>query len=304
MGVRQQSGEQVIFECYDSGVCFMRKLLKPFIINLFLCLMIIMMPSCFRSSDVHKMENLELLEKRVANFDEDCLVVFDVDETIITPVDSIFHMNLLRNKFWRSFYYIMMTGDVFFRNVVEHYENGLFTAKYALVDPNIPDFIKALQSKGVKVIALTSCPTGEHKQIGKIEDWRVWHLLSFGIDFRKSFPEQADLLFTDFSQTHAPLFKDGILFANRYTKKGPLLVAFLEKVGWRPREIVFIDDSAGSVRSVEESMKKINIKCTGLQYLAADRFSKDMDRVSIKLKVQSLIEKGRWVPGLGGSPSF
>ena len=70
----------------------------------------------------------------------------------------------------------MMTGDVFFRNVVEHYENGLFTAKYELVDPRIPDIIKGLQSKGVKVIALTSCPTGAHQQIGKIEDWRVRHL--------------------------------------------------------------------------------------------------------------------------------
>jgi len=278
----------------------MRRILNKFFVGLFLCLTIIITPSCFDGSDIRKMKTLEVLEKKVAHFDEDCLVVFDVDETLITPIDPIFHVKSLRNKFWRSYYYILMTGDLFFRRVVEHYENGLFTAKYAFVDSKIPDLITNLQSKGVKVIALTSCPTGMHKQIGKIEDWRVRHLLSFGIDFRKAFPKQGDLLFAAFSQTHPPLFKDGILFANRYTKKGPLLSAFLEQVGWKPKEVVFVDDSAGSVRSVEESMKNLNVKCTGLQYVAADRFSRDMDRCSIKSKVQSLIKLGRWVSGLEG----
>ena len=281
---------------------FMGYSMRRFLVGILLFLTIMTTLFYFRGSDVQKMRNIELLEEKVANFDKDCLVVFDVDKTLITPIDPMFYLKSLSSKFWRSFYYILMTGDVFFRNLVEHYKNGHFTVKFELVDPGMPDLIKGLQGKGVKVIALTSCPTGMHKQVGKIEDWRIKHLLSFGIDFTKAFPDQGDMLFTSFSQTRPSLFKDGILFANGYAaKKGPLLAAFLERIGWRPREVVFVDDSAKWVRSVEKSMKELDIKCTGLQYVAADRFSKDMSRASIKLKIQSLIEHGRWVPSVQAS---
>jgi len=231
--------------------------------------------------------------------------VFDVDEVLITPIDPFFHIfhgGSILDNFWIRYYYIFSTGDVFYKNIVKHYENALFTTKFKLVEQQTPGLIKKLQSQGVKVIALTACPTGMHEIVGMIEDWRIKHLLSFGIDFRGAFPEHNNVLFPavvgfnpKLSQKRLPLFKDGILFTNRDTAKGPLLTAFLKKVGWQPKEIFFFDDGAKQVRSVRDAGKMLKIKTTSLQYLAADRFAKSVGRLAIKQRIQSIIEQGRWI---------
>ncbi len=255
----------------------------------------LLLAGCVNDTDFDKIKTFDFILDKSIELNEETLVVFDVDEVLITPINPFFHAKSISTQFWMIYYYLFSTGDVFFKDVVKHYENALFTTKYALVDPMLPSLIKKLQSKNIKVIALTSCPTGKHKQIGTIENWRIAHLLSFDISFKNAFPEYNNLLFNELSQSNPPLFKDGILFANRKTKKGPLLKAFLEKVGWKPQKIVFIDDEEKNLRSVINTMKTLNMECICLQCIAANKFEKCISREIIKQKITDLISKEKWI---------
>lgn len=105
-------------------------------------------------------EAQEVLEK----LDENALVVFDIDETLILVKDKI------RRKHPEKI--IADFNLTHFDTLIEDVERKecldsiiLKTAQQKLIEPESVDIIKKLQSKNIKVIALTHMHAGKYSSI-------------------------------------------------------------------------------------------------------------------------------------------
>lgn len=90
-----------------------------------------------------------------------------------------------------------------------------------------------------------------------IEDRRHAELSRVGIDFSLSFPDVAEIVFTDFNAPvlgSYPLFKNGILLTND-NDKGEVLVRFLKILAWKPTLIVFVDDRIEHLLAVARALQ-------------------------------------------------
>lgn len=88
-------------------------------------------------------------------------------------------------------------------------------------------------------------------------------LKTAGYDFKKS------ILPTEWSELDPATFKNGVFYAGA-VKKGPFLKALIEKTGYRPAKIVFIDDKKDQVLGVEKAAEELGIPYVGIVYLHCD----------------------------------
>lgn len=235
-------------------------------------------------------------EEEIERIDNETLVIFDVDRTLIIPKDHILRVN--DGELIREYAKDMMKkalslavknqNDYFFSLVLQQME-------FELVNEKFPSLIQQLNQKGVKTIALTAMPTGEWGCISNVEDWRVQSLRKFGIDFSSAFPEHTHLTFkVGKKMTQSPSFKDGILFSASATK-GETLSAFLKKIHWTPKKIIFLDDRMKYLQSVENAAKALEMDYLGIHYLEAKKFPVHVNPSLAKLQAQYLLFEERWL---------
>lgn len=227
----------------------------------------------------------------------DVLVVFDVDEVLITTKDIFIHpecdsifLNLVQNEFAKT-----KTTDE-----REKFENRLSLSmihpERYLVEEIAPSFIKCLQNKKIKTIALTSCPTGKFGLIPLVEHWRIDQLKMLDIDFSVAFGRLIQIRLTELSKKNhpSPIFEKGILFSKGYSK-GEVLEAFLKRINWKPSKVIFIDDLAENLCSLKEHLDALNIPFEGFQYLGAHLSQDKINSKLIEFQFYHLIEHGEWL---------
>lgn len=168
--------------------------------------------------------------------------------------------------------------------------------KRMLIEESAPNLIQNLQQKGIKVIALTSCPTGAFGVIPKVERWRIEHLRSLDICFAASFPkiEPCSLHELATNGKPAPLFERGILFSKGY-KKGDVLRAFFKQCNFHPGKVIFIDDLSENLDSVKTALQPLNIEFKGYQYTGAKRFFKAVDEEVLNYQFNHLMQTKEWL---------
>ncbi len=239
------------------------------------------------------------LASEFEKLNEQTLVVFDVDEVLITKEDQVFHKNadkivmpLLDQARQKA-----ITQEEK-KDLENAYSLGLVLPKSVLIEKEIPSFIKNLQQKHVKVIALTALPSGTIGVVPKIERWRIDHLKSVNIDFSLSFPKVERHSFNEITKPgkSAPLYEEGVLFSGGYTK-GEVLKAFLKWRKFNPSKIVFIDDVPQNLDSVKAELQSLNenIDFRGYQYTGAKRFYKEPDEFVIKYQFDYLRQNKKWL---------
>jgi hypothetical protein len=219
---------------------------------------------------------------------QDSLVVFDVDGVLIMPVDAIFqptkHNRALEKKLREASEHSEQSEDDFWR------KEFLFSIqqKSQLVEPIVVQILNNLQHRKIKTIALTYSSTGSYASFPSLESMRVDTLKSLGIDFSKSFSNLSLLRmkrpdlgldrrnFSVLKGGKYPIFKEGILFANR-NPKGAVLSAFLDYLSWTPRDILFIDDRLSFLRDVQAMCYERNIPFKGVLYRGTDKCVTEAD---------------------------
>ena len=137
-----------------------------------------------------------------------------------------------------------------------------------LVNSKIPDIIKRLQNKGLRVIAHTSREIGQYGEIARQEDLIIQQLKNLGIDFSGAFEDKYIIVDNVKVKkgTAYPLFKNGILFSGVGYEKGEAQKAFYEKMKIVPKHVIFIDDHDKNLHSVEKNLESINVPVTSIHY--------------------------------------
>ncbi len=189
---------------------------------------------------------------------EDSLVVFDVDETLLTTKQSV-------------------GGDPWFSDSLKIYQEGGFSYEEALAK-TLPDYMKLqnmtqvkavesltpplvhkLQNSGVKVIGLT-------ERNLELAYTTLRQLRSIEIDLDRNPVKIKDLNLS----SHFPVkYIEGIVFVQR-NHKGEVLFNMVKLSDSPLKKVIFIDDKMKYIKQVEEVCEAHNIEYVGFRYGAND----------------------------------
>lgn len=230
--------------------------------------------------------------------DEDTLIVFDVDEVLITCLDQHDHPYAYDS----IFYPIAMTAlslarsELERRLLEERWSGALLQSKRVLIEDSSPILLADLQKKGCKIIALTSCETGPFGDIPRREMWRVNQLQDFGFDFSHSFPGLTRFYLNELraEKIPSPLYQNGILFSWGF-EKGDVLKTFLRRINHTPKKVLVIDDLQKNLQSCESALKSMEIPCECVQFTGATPYFKPLDKELIKRQLMHLLTTGIWL---------
>jgi hypothetical protein len=233
--------------------------------------------------------------KNSLEIDKDTLVIFDIDEVLITNEDLVERSSgykLIPQK-WKNF---PPSQQDEIRSIM------LKKSNYLLVDSLVPDFILELKEKGIKSIALTSNRSGRLGSIEYNEDRIENNLLQKGIDFKSFFSEINPISFDELVKPNEtpPLFKNGILFVSSFKHdenegKGKLLGIFLDRIKWSPKKVIFFDDDMDNLLSVQNELEKRNITYLGYHFKGAELLPNTFDERIMALKYYFLSQKQSWL---------
>jgi hypothetical protein len=237
--------------------------------------------TCF--AEIIQTNDTKVIEKILASIDTDTLVIFDVDEVLLQYFD---HKNRVREKIKKISCSQQDEADLYWSIISRD-------QKVTLVDEKFPALIQNLQSRGIRVCALTQCNTGAFGVIKSMATWRIQALLEKGIDFKKSWPSIEDRV--NFGGYERARFQEGVIFASDY-QKGEILKAFLNQINIHPKRIVFIDDNLENLQSVENCAKEKNIKFVGFEYnVVKNRPIQPLNEEREKLKFDVLKKEKKWI---------
>jgi len=245
----------------------------------------------FVCTPITKINELEI------DIDETTLIVFDIDEVLITTEDHFSHpyaekvfLTQMQHAFDNA------TSDQEREEIEQKLSLCILSPKRILIEEESPALINSLQQRGAKVIGLTMCLTGSLGHISHIERWRLEHLRSLNINFTQSFSGIKHCILDNLKdhKKHTPLFEEGILFSPGYNK-GDVLKEFLHHINFKPSKVIFIDDLIGHLESVESALHSVNIPCRAYQYMGAKPFFKPINTQVLEYQFKHLLNKGEWL---------
>lgn len=236
-------------------------------------------------------ESFNDIQSELDRADKDTLVIFDVDDVLITYNDMVLRPcgAHFRPASWK---------DIDPKEIPYLISIMLNEGKIILIDPSAPKLANKLKSRGVKTIALTAARTGKFGVIENAEDWRLKILKQFNLDFSKSFPKNNMIYFNDGikKENNYSLFKDGILFlGDEKSTKGALLVQFLDKIQWKPKKVIFIDDKMSYLSSVEMALNEAEIPFQGYQYKGAEKLPGKLNEQTAEVQFIYLRKDHKWL---------
>src|SRR3990167_1473026 len=120
---------------------------------------------------------------------------------------------------------------------------------------NLKQIINELQERG-RVIALTQCNNLK-------PFYKLYQIDKIGLDFNKAFPN-CPLIELEASKGKA-IFDNGVACCGK-NNKGEVLFNFLQKINYRPSEIIFADDKLHNLINVEYYMQQLKIPVTSFWY--------------------------------------
>ncbi|MBN2359948.1 MAG: DUF2608 domain-containing protein [Deltaproteobacteria bacterium] len=224
-----------------------------------LALLVAVMAGHPAAAEVREIMQLAQTEPAI---DEQTLVVFDIDNTLLEPVQT------LGSDQW--FYYLVDQG----KRERRLSENKAIAEAVATwnrvqedvivrpVEPDTPALVRRLQERGVRIIALTARTSGAAAITER-------QLRSIGIDLgRNPLPRPAvrEGRRPDTSQP----WLGAILFLGENQTKGEALAKVVRSLPEPPSRVVFVDDKAHNTRSVDRALARLRIPVVAFRYGATD----------------------------------
>lgn len=203
----------------------------------------------------------------------DTLVIFDLDNTLIAPVDAV----ASDQWFDASLHFYQARGltcEQATTCLLPLWMDLFHKAKMQPVEPEAVPVLTALMERQIPVIALTS------RQM-KLSALTTQQLHKTNLAFTNSPLTKNAFIFDESSRTK---FEDGVLFCSG-KDKGLTLAQFLDQLKIQPHTIVCIDDKEKHLQSVAKVAAQQGCHFIGLRYSFLDEKVKNyaLDNNSIAL---------------------
>ena len=245
--------------------------------------------------------DIKIIENILKLADRDTLVIFDVDDVLLVPNDKILqtpnkkYLEKLNSKLEQTVG--QKDAKIFYSIIFDQRQNGP-------LDARMKNVILELQSREIKVLALTNCFTGQFGNIKSMEAWRYRELSKNGYNFEKSWKELEDKVFDKLKEIDngysaktnlLPMFMKGIVFTSSLSK-GKAFEAFLKHAQFIPKKVIFIDDKKKHLESVQEAALRNRIQFMGIEYTAIDHVQTEPLNESLAdLQYKVLEQEGKWI---------
>ncbi|MBX9787187.1 MAG: DUF2608 domain-containing protein [Alphaproteobacteria bacterium] len=246
-------------------------------------------------AEISKTSDLVPIELAIKQADSETLVIFDVDDVLITARDQI--LQAAHKKFLEGL------NKGLESRLSEEEAQKLWGIIWLArsdepVDPKMVSLIKEAQSKGLKVMALTNAWTGPFGVIPSLQDWRIEELEDFGYVFKDSWKTLKAKTFEALKSKDPerfPVFKEGVVFTCNLPK-GEVLKALLDYANLSPKKIIFVDDKEKNLKSVEAFAREVKIPFIGFQYTAVvDRPKSLLNEKRAQLQFEVLEKEHKWL---------
>jgi len=229
--------------------------------------------------------------------DQQTLITFDVDGTLIAATDAILseRESLFSFPLWFMICAFCKYPSFIFNQTKIYLAGTLVTPqiKRIVFDPDIVRYIQQLRVRECPVVALTWIKTGSIGAIKDMAEWRADTLKDFGFDFQGQFQ---DMVFTAFPKYcgNYPCLCKGILCANKQPK-GAVLGAFLDEYHLHPSRIISFDDFSSFLDSIAQECAKRKIPFTGYQVVGAKKFAGTWNTRRALLQLDYMMERAQWL---------
>lgn len=215
--------------------------------------------------DIYHISDLQNFMK-----EEDSLVVFDIDNTLMEPVQTIGSDQWFDRRMKKLSEGGSSSREVLLK-VYDEWHKIQTVCEVKLVENDTKKVFDGIKEK-YNVIALTT--RGFQSAYNTLTQ-----LEGLGIVFDNKPYIAEEIFFQNGNESGVypgVLFFKGILFTNN-THKGEALFKLLEKFNKKPKTIIFINDKRSHLDQVEESSNKRNVSFVGLRYGFTDEKVKKFD---------------------------
>ena len=230
-------------------------------------LMVLIGLSAFEASaEIVQASSVNDIKTYTSQFDgKDTIVLFDLDYVLITPQDRVLRYageeNNYRSKHFQAILKnfqgkeIALVKDKEVPMAEYLISQILFTSKFELVSPDMPNFINELDKK-MTVVGFTANSSGKYGIVQNEAEFHLSRLNSLGYHFK----DNGDLLKGEF-----PECISRVIFANK-ADKGKVLLGFLKQLNKNYINIIFVDDRSKNLISVQNILKDYKINYLGIHY--------------------------------------
>ncbi|MFA6916561.1 MAG: DUF2608 domain-containing protein [Parachlamydiales bacterium] len=202
---------------------------------------------------------------------KDCLVVLDIDDTLLVPVQSLGNDVWFRSRV-RYHKELGDSAEVALEKAIAEWEGVRHLTQMKIVEEGTDGIVSEIQNQGFTVIGMTT-------QGLALSTRTIQQLKSHHIDLSLTAPCPHDHYFMN---RLGNLYRKGILFTSG-TPKGPSLLKLLDIIDFHPSTVVFINDNGNYLHEVASSLEEKGIQFIGLRYSYSDAriqaFNKDIAEI-------------------------
>lgn len=242
--------------------------------------------------EIHEIKNMAAI---VPAIQDDTLLVFDIDNTLIEPVGN------LGSDQWFYYLYKIYKINGFDEKTTQQQALRAWNQAQSLIsvraaEASIPDLIQSQQKKGLKMLALTARSV-------EIAEKTSQQLASVNISFagHSVLGEDLEIDKGTLQSEHGAFFRNGVMYVGEGNDKGQVLAYFLQKLHLNPKRVVYVDDKSHHVQAVDRALSALNIPCFCFRYGALDEkvkayeqlMSEVTDRDSARLFLLGELSAGR-----------
>jgi orotate phosphoribosyltransferase len=190
---------------------------------------------------------------------KDSLIILDIDDTLLITKQMLgcdeWFMARLQEAEQNG-----LTKNQALETTLAEWEAIRHLTKMEIVETGSDAIIKKLQDEGYTVMGLTT-------QGLALATRTSTQLQENGINLLGSAPHKTDECII--VNGHTILYRNGILFTSG-TSKGTALFSLCEKIGYTPKQIVFINDKATHLKDIEDVAHVKGVEFIGLRYAYSD----------------------------------
>ncbi|MEC8383068.1 MAG: DUF2608 domain-containing protein [Pseudomonadota bacterium] len=214
-------------------------------------------------AEIIKADNFDVLAKEVTQWvSKDSLVLFDVDDVLISPTDAFDFRNKIRKDLKKE-----ISEDKSKRQVQVMFSDFFLKRKVKLVNKDMPKLLGFLKNAKIPTTALSAWWTGSFGTIEQMEKQRLKELDQVQISFADLSPFKKDMRFASHKTESGgtPLVIEGIILT-ALADKGEVLGLVLKKSKYKFKRIIFIDDQMKYLKEVESFCRKQGVDFFGVHY--------------------------------------
>ncbi len=219
---------------------------------------------------ISTIESFKDLEAYINQADADTLLILDVDYTLLQPLSPAFQYGNFKN----NAEFVKKTMHQVPKSLKSEFSTDMVTASESqLIDKDAPQILKKFEQKGTRLLALSAILTGKWKHIEDIMEWRISSLARAQIQLT-DFGFTSTYQFKEFSayRGNYPEIKGGVFLTNgEQISKHDALEVLFNKIKWRPKKIIFVDDTRAVVEGMAAYAQKNKFSFKGFEYKGAKK---------------------------------